>query len=820
MPTISGAALPTLLRDARYAWRGLLRRPSFALISVITLALGIGVNTAVFSVFHAVLLRPLPYDDPDQLALIWTRFSDAGTARAPVSGTILREIEQRNLTLSGVAGIWVGTGTFTGENPEQVRIAQVTPNFFDVLGVRASHGRTFTKEEEAGGRPAMILTDGLFRRRFAADTSLLGNGVATQDAAATVVGVLPAGFELQFAPDANVPADVQAFIPFPFNIYELPRKLYYIRLVARLKPGVSMEQAQRDLDRVAGEIRGGYTEFAAADVRFTLTGMHADAVKDVKPALAALLAGAALVLLICCVNVTGMLLARASDRRKEIALRMALGAGRGRILRQLLTEGGLLCLLGGAAGVAAGWAGFRALIAIRPERLARIGDASLSWQMLAVAAAASLAATLLFGLAPAIESLRLDLIETLRAGGRGWLGRLHRRTGAALVVGEITLSFVLVTGAALTVRTLSKIEQVRPGFEPHQLLTFQLGFGRTLYPAIQFSRIAEWETELAALAGVERVGATSHLPLDDFPNWYMAYRPEGVAADRASTLIADHRSVTPGYLEALGARLIEGRYFDRQDGAGARQVLIVDELLARSAWPGQSALGRSVEAQHVTKSGFAPVPAVVVGVVEHVRNHSLTREVRPQVYIPWEQSPRSPLTFVVRTRGADPLSLVPAIREMLHRRAPNLAMAKVRPMTEYVERDIAPAGFTAVLAAIFGVLALVLAATGVYGVIDYQVSRRLPEMGIRMALGAGTGDVARLVLRQGLGLAASGALLGGVAAIVAARWLGSLVYGVSVRDPLSYGVALLLLPAAALLGCWRPAWRAAAADPAETIREQ
>ena len=814
-----GVTVQTFLQDVRYAWRGLIRRPSFALIALLTLALGIGVNTAVFSVFYNVLLRPLPYGNPEQLVLIWASFREAGPARAPVSGTILREIERRNRSLSGVAGIWVGTGTFTGEKPEQVKVAQVTPNFFDVLGVRAAHGRTFTKDEEAGGRAAIILTDGFFRRRFAANAALVGNGIATQGAATTLVGVLPGEFQLHFAPDANVPADVEAFIPFLYNIYADSRTLYYVRLVARLKPGVSMRQAQHDLDRVAAEIRGAYTEFSAENLQFSLAGMQSDAFRDIQPTLAALFAGAAFVLLICCVNVASLLVARASERRKEIALRLALGASRRRILHQLLAEGGVLCVLGGAGGVALGWAGCRALLAMGPERLAHSGDAGLNWPVLAFAAMVSLAAAVFFGLAPAFETFRLDLIKTLRAGGRGWLNRMHRVRGGTLVVCEITLAFILVTGAALASRTLSKIEQVRPGFEPRQLLTFQLAFGRNLNPRDKLNWIKDWEAQLAALPGVERVGATSHLPLDDFPNWYSPYRPEGTSADRASTLIADYRSVTPGYLAAMGASLIEGRFFDEQDRAAGRQVIIIDELLARSTWPGQSAIGKKIAAEHVTDNGFAPVPSVVVGVVGHVRNHSLTQEVRGEIYVPFEQSPRSPLTFVLRT-GVEPASLVPAIRGILHRRAPNLAIAKVRPMTEYVARAVAPASFTAVLAAIFGSLALLLAATGIYGVLNYQVSRRLPEMGIRMALGAGAGDVLRLVIGEGLFLAAIGALLGAAGALGATRWIETLVYGVGPQDPLSYILALLLLGTAALLGCWGPAWRAAAANPAQIIREE
>ncbi len=809
--SLAGASLQTLFQDAQYAWRGLRRRPAFTFIALAMLALGIGVNTSVFSIFYGVLLRPLPYDHPERLALIWSSFRTAGNARAPVSGAILGEIARRNRSLAGVAGIWTVTRTFTGDDPEQVKCARVTVNFFDVLGLHAAHGRSFMEEDNGG--PAIMLTDGFFRRRFAGDDGLIGKGLP-MDRANTLVGVLPADFRLRFAPDSNVPADVQVFDTFGNGIYA-GRKEYYIRVVARLRPGVSMSEAQRDLDRVAAEIGSAYVEYATENLRFTLAGMQADAVRDVRPALASLFAGSAFILLICCVNVASLLLARASDRRKEIALRLALGASRGRILRQLWAEGGVLCLLGGTAGLAVGWAGFRGLLAIRPERLASIADAGLNWHVLAFAAACSLAAVMLFGFAPAIESLRLDLMATLRAGGRGWLGRFHRNAGAALIVGEIALGFMLVTGAALAARTLSKIEQVRPGFEPRHLLAFQISSG------IPGNAVAGWEAHLAALPGVELVGATSHLPLDaDIPNWYSPYLPEGMSENDAATPVSDLRCVTPGYLPAMGARLLEGRYFDPQDRAGSQQVLIVDDLLAHATWPGQSALGKKIVAEHVTRNGFEPISSVVVGVVEHLHNHSLTREVRGQIYMPFDQSRRSPLTFVLRTKKVDPLTLAPAIRRMLHDRSQTAAIAKVRPMTEYVAREISPASFTAVLAANIGALALLLAVTGIYGVLNYQISQRRPEMGIRMALGASGGDVLRLVLREGLTLAAAGLLLGAAGAMVAARLLKALLYNISPFDPLSYGFALLLLPLAALLGCWRPAWRAAASSPAEVIREE
>jgi predicted permease len=815
---LAGSSLETLWQDVRYAWRGLWRRPSFAAIAILTLALGIGVNTAVFSVFYGVLLRPLPYSDPGKLALIWGNVRAAGGARASVSGPMLGEIAQRNRVFTGVAGTWVTTMTLTGENPEQVKVAMVTTNFFDVLGVRATQGRTFVKEEEAGGRPAIILSDAFFRRRYAGNSDFVGKGLPTQYGPVTLIGVLPPDFQLYFPPEANVPVDVQAFIPFPYDIYASPRRLFFIRMLGRLKPGISLDEARRDLTRVAADMRAAFTEYTRARMGLSLSAMHADAVHDVQPALGALFAGASFVLLICCVNVSGLLVARAAERRREIALRLTVGASRGRIVRQLLLEGGLLALLGGAAGTAVGWAGFRALLAIRPERLARIDQVGLSWPVLGFAMLVSLASAMLFGMAPATECFRVNLIEALRAAGRGWVGTLHRRGGRMLVIGEITLGFLLVTGAALAARSLYLIERVRPGFEPRQLLTFQLDLGPLNQPEVNPPALRDWEKQLAAIPGVEKVGASSHLPLDDYPNWYNRYLPEGVpAAENNDARIADFRAVTPGYLPAMGTRLIEGRYFDDQDRADGRMVVIVDEMLARSTWPGQSALGKVIMAQHVVRDGWREISSIVVGVVEHARNHSISRTVRGEIYIPWAQSPRSPLTFAVRTQ-VPPLSVAPAIRRALKERAPDHAMGKVQAMTTSVARDIAPAGFTAVLAAVFGALALILAATGIYGVLNYQVSRRMPEMGIRMAVGARAADVMRLVLGEGLALAGVGVALGVAGALAASRWLATVLYGVSGADPWSYGLALVLLPAAAILGCWRPAHRAATANPAETVK--
>ena len=509
----------------------------------------------------------------------------------------------------------------------------------------------------------------------------------------------------------------------------------FLRLVARLKPGVTLADAQRDLDRVAAEMRATFPAMATNQMQLKVAGLQADAFGDIQPALTVLFAGAAFVLSICCVNVTSLLLARASDRRKEIALRLTLGASRGRILRQLLAEALVLCLFGGAFGCRRRLGGFSRIACHSPgapgayrRRKPELAGSRFRRGSFPGGGA---------GVCAGARHRELPGRSHRDAACRrtGLAGTLHRRAGGALVVGEIALGFVLVTSAALTARSLAKVEQVHPGFEPRHLLTFQFPVG---YSPEERRAIVEREAELASVPGVERVGAISHLPLDqDLPNWYGPYRPQGITQQQAATTAADFRSITPGLLRRHGRAPHRGPLFRPTGSHGGRHVLIIDEVVARSAWPGESPIGRTIEIQGD--------PLTVVGVVEHVRNHSLTEDVRGVVYFPVDQSPRSPLTFVLKT-GLPPLSLVPAVRAKLREHNPNLAMGKIRPMTGYVERAKAPASFTAVLAAIFGVLALLLAATGIYGVLNYQVSRRLPEMGIRAAVGARRDDLLGLVL--------------------------------------------------------------------------
>jgi putative ABC transport system permease protein len=813
-----GANFETILQDIRYAWRSLIKSRAFTAIAIITLALGIGVNTAIFSVVYAVLLRPLPYDRPEQLAFIWSHFKFAAN-HAPSSGPALFEILHRNRLLKDAGGIWVGNGTFTGDvNPEQVKVGFVTTNFFQLLGVRPALGRTFLPDEDFSNRPAIMLSYGLWQRRFGGDPSIVGKEVTFFGASCTVIGVMPAEFQLYFPQESNVPNAIGAYFPYTNAIYKRPRNLYFLRIITRLKPGVTPEQAQADLNEVATQMRANWAEFADDGLKLELAPMQRDVVHEVRPALVALFAGAGFVLLICCLNVANLLLTRASERRKEIAVRAALGASQGRIVRQLLMEGLVLSAVSAVFGVAVGWISLRALLSIRPEYLSRMPDVGLNLPVLGFVAAVSLAAAIFFALAPGIESAKSELMVTLREAGRTTGVAARRNLRTVLIVGEITLGFILVIGAGLMIRTLLKIQQVNPGFEAQHVLTFDLDLGKFRRPD-RINFVHDWEAQVAAIPGVESAGGISHLPLGTYSNWYSPYRPEGLSAKDAASLEADYRAITPGYLRAMGTRVLEGRLFDDQDRENTRQVVIVDDMLARTAWPGESAIGKKIEAEHFTSKGIIPVWSEVIGVVEHIHNHSLSAKKRGEIYIPFTQTPREMLTFTIRTR-MEPGSLAETIRRELHKRDKDLALSNVRPMIAYVDQATAPARFTAVLAGCFAGLALLLAAVGIYGVVSYSISRRMPEMGVRMALGASSGDVLRLVMREGLILTAVGLILGLGGALAISQYMSSLIYGISAVDPVTYIAALAVIPAAAMLGCWRPASRAASANPVDALRAE
>lgn len=547
--------------------------------------------------------------------------------------------------------------------------------------------------------------------------------------------------------------------------------------------------------------------------------MRGDAVRNVRPALLALFAGAIMVLLISCVNVANLLLSHAGARRREIAVRLALGASHWRIIRQLLSESLLLCSLGGVLGLVIGLWSVSALLGIRPESLSSIGSIHLNWPVLGFIASLSLLSGLLFGLAPALEARKIDLTESLKQSGRAGHGKMRLRK--VLVIGEVALGLVLLIGAGLMTRTLAQIQKVDPGFRTDRTLSFELNLSGRNYSTDQKRAlfVEQWEEKLRFLNGVEAVGAVSHLPLDDYPNWYSPYAREGLTEDQKKNLLADYRCVTPGYFQAIGAKLLVGRYFNNFDRAESGNVVIIDDLLAHQTWPNDTAIGKRLEVERFVEGGFEPAQAEVVGVIEHIRHHSLTKQLRGQIYIPFTQSARPHLSYVIKTTD-EPLALVSAIRRELKGMDSKLAISKVRPLQEYVERDMASADFTAILATIFGLLALALAALGIYGVLSYAVVQRLREIGVRMALGAQRRDILLMVIRQGLMTTLIGVGIGLIASFWVTRLLSNLLFGVTAYDPQTFITVPVLLCFVALLACYIPARRATKVDPLEVLRHE
>jgi predicted permease len=815
-----GFWLETLAADVRYGLRMLRKNPGFTAVGVLTLALGIGANTAIFSVLDAVILKPLPYPQSDRLALIWTELKSAGQTRAPFSAPDMFDIEQRSRLIQSVGGIWVGSAALTGTGePEQIRIGLVMDDFLTVFGVPPARGRLFVAQDAlVGAPPAVILSDGLWRRRFGADPGIIGRSAKIDGQDCTVIGVMPETFRLIFPSDAGIPPDVQAWAPYPHDPSIFPRDLNFLRVIGRLRPGVTIPQAAQELQSIAAQLRAENEANSKQGEDFEILALQADAVRQIRPALVALFAGVGLVLLIACANVANLLLARASVRSREIALRTALGATRWRIVRQLLTEMLLLAFLGGTSGLLLGWWGMRWAVSLRPNSLGSMDSVHFNLTVLGYAFAVSLAAGVLFGLAPAAESSRTDLVDTLKSGGKGLVsGRARFRT--LLVAGEVAFGFVLLIGSGLMIRTFTSLLAVDPGFQPGHALTFQIAPPSSRY-AKDADRVRLFEQlrrNIAALPRVQFVGAVSHLPFDDAHNWYSYYWPEGAPLQDQNTLLADHRAVTPGYFHALGAQFVAGRDFNDSDDAARRRVIIVDELLARRTWPSQSALGKKLYVEVFSNGNFSPAPADVIGVVKHVRSLQLTEEGRPQVYEPYAQSPREQLAFVVRGSG-EPAALVGPIRAEVERLDRDLPLAKVRPMDAYIQDARAATRFTMLLAGALAALALALASIGIYGVTSYTVAQRRNEIGIRIALGAGRQNILKLMFRQGMFSVFAGIAVGLVLSLMITPALSSLLFAVRPTDVATFTGVTLFLCLVGLLACYIPARRAIHVDPMTALR--
>jgi predicted permease len=808
-----GAGVDALRLDVRQAWRSLAGAPALSATIVLTLALGVGANTAIFSVVHAMLIEPLPYRDADRLLFVWLNRDDVGYARGPLSWPDFKDLREGSRTCEAFGGIWAtGTVALTGDgDPEQLRAALVTPNFFDVLGARPELGRTFRTEDGVhGAAPTVLLGWELFERRYGGDPAIVGRQILVNDESATVIGVMPRTFKLLLPTDSSVPDRLQLWYPLFPDVENWPRGALFLRVIARMRPGVTLAEAREDLAAIAARINretGGRRAF-------TTVALQADDVREIRGPLLALFAGVAILLLIACVNVAGLLVARAASRAKETALRLALGATRVRLIGQSLVEGLLLTTAGAALGVLVGSAALRALLAAAPDSLSRLEAAEIDLPVLAFTLGVSIAWGLIFSLAPTTELFRVDPARVLTGGsGRSSTVPVRYRTRASLVVVQIALSVVLLVGAGLLMRTFAEIRRVDPGFRSAGQWTFRMALPGSRYhtPEAVSSALGELQRRLESIPGVAGAGAISHLPYDDLPNWGLTYAAAG-ATDRGGSPFATTRAITPGLLETMGAQLLEGRLFTEHD---REPVVVVDDLLARRLWPDKSAVD-----QHFTIGQAEPDRRVrVIGVVRHLNLRSLVDDKVPQIYVPFHVWQRSPMAFVVRTEGA-PAAVAADIRSVVSAFDPRLPIFDLRRLDEYVESARSIRGFTMGLAVAFAGTALVLTCIGVYGVLAYAVASRRHEFGVRRALGADTGQVVRDVLGEGVRFAFVGCGAGLIGAALAGPFLRSQLYAVRPGDPATYAAAAALILAAAVAACWIPARRATAISPMDALRAE
>ena len=810
------SALEVLRQDVRYGIRMLAKNPGFTLVATLTLAIGIGANTAIFSLVNAVLLRPLPYPNPAQLVMIFGT-DQRGAADYPFSDANFLDCQEQNHVFAHMATFGAAAATLTGiAQPVRLRAGYVTTEFFDLLQVRPILGRSFLTEEGHPGRDhVVILSYGAWRRRFGSDPGLVGRTVSLNATPYQVIGVLPADFDFTVPRYFRSPAEL--WLPQLLTRDDSKRGYNYLKVLARLKPGVTLSRARASLAVITRRLEQQHPE-SNRGAAIKLVPLHEEIVGDVRKVLLILFGAVAFVLLIACANVANLQLARASARNKEIAIRAALGAGRHRVIGQLLTESLLLAVLGGALGTALASAGLRVLAALAPDSLPRDYSHSLDWPVLACTLAISLGAGILFGLFPAVQSAASRWGDSLRQSGRtSNEASGGRRLRSLLMVSEVALSLVLLAGAGLLIRSFIGLIEVKPGFDADRILAVEIELPGYAYQtdrqrALLYRRVIE---RAAALPGVEAAGAIDDLPLtpDSDTTVFAAQGRPPVTVDKLPS--AQMRSVTPAYFRAMGVPLLRGRVFSEADTATAPPVLLINQTLACAVFAGEDPIGKRVafglpDAQSVWMT--------IVGLVGEVRDMALESEAGPELYQPYQQYTLPYMNVVVRTAG-DPGRLVAAVTGEVHSLDRNLPL-RARPMNEVLATSIAKRRFNMFLLSLFAAAAVLLAGVGIYGVVSYSVSRRTGEIGLRIALGASRTDVLKLVIGQTLLLATAGVAAGLTAALGLTRLLSTMLYGVGSADPLTFAGVALVLTAVAALASYFPARRAMRVDPMSALRNE
>lgn len=810
-----GYFLGTVWQDLRYGVRTLLKSPAFTIVAVLSLALGIGANTAIFSVVNGILLRPLPYPESERMVAVWhtpPQESFPGMTRFSVSpGNYLDWKEQSRAFEQMAIYQYAGLSLSGGGDPVPVTGASVSSDFFSVLGIQVERGRAFSTEEEQQGREqVVILSHGLWQRAFGANPTLIGQTVTLNSRSFTVVGIMPAGFEF--------PAEAELWVPLAWDAAEKQtRAIHDYLVVARLKREASLAQAQAEMSTISSRLEQQYPE-ANKGWGALVIPLKEDLVGDVRPALLVLFSAVGFVLLIACANVANLMLARGANRKKEIALRIALGATRGRIIRQLLCESVLLSVVGGLLGLLlAGWGG-QLLVRLSAGSLPNSGEIGMDSWALGFTLLVSLIAGVLAGVAPAMQFSKNELSETLKQGsGRGGGSSVKQRTRKALVVCEVAMSLILLVMAGLMIRSFWKLQSVNPGFDTSNALTLSVGLSPTRYAEPQqqlafHDRVLE---QLKAQPGVVAVGSTTTIPLTGGGS-RQPFTVEGRAAPPVSEQpLAQTRYVSPDYFRAIGIPLKQGRAFEDRDRDGAPQVVIISEAMARRFWPGQNPVGQRLTASFHEKQG----PREIVGVVGDVKSRGLDDDAAATMYLPFRQAPRPWITFVART-ASDPQGFVQPVSRVVYAVDKEQALSSVRTMDQVLTESLSGRRFNMTLLMTFAGLALVLAAVGVYGVMNYSVMLRRRELGIRIALGARALDVLRLVLGQGLALTLIGVGVGMAGAYALTRLMASLLYGVTATDLVTFGSVSGVLILVGLLASFLPARRATKVDPMIALRSE
>ena len=817
--------MQTLWQDMRYGLRTLASNAGFTIVAVLTLTLGIGANTAIFSVINGVLLQPLPYHNPNRLMILGEKTPEFDNMS--ISYPNLQDWQRENRSFESLAGLRWADYDLTGSGmPEHLNGRMVSASFFSTLGIKPVRGRDFElQEDHIGAARVVMIGGGLWKRRFGSSPDIIGKMITLSGQGCTVIGVVPADFRFWGA------ADVFTLLGQWDDVLAHSREAHPgLRAIGRLKPGVSREQAQSDMNSVAAQLARAYPK-SNAHHSVNVKPLAQDIVGDVRPALLVLLGAVGFVLLIACANVANLLLARSATRRREMAIRAALGASQGRMMRQVLTEGVLMALAGGALGLLLAHWGTKAVLVAIPGGLPRMEDIGVDGWVLLFTLAASAATGLIFALAPALQMSRLDLQSTLREGSRGSTSGQHRLR-SALMVAEVGASMVLLVGAGLMLRTMWHLSRVSPGFTPRNMLTFSVGFSPANRATPDRIRNAyrELTESIRALPGVEAAGMVDDVPMSgsdsEMPFW-VSGRPR--PNSQSEMLWALNYDVTPGYLRAMDIPLLRGRFISNTDVKGSAPVIVIDEMTAKGLFPHQDPIGQTIRI--AMPEGFGPgldAPLQIVGVVGHVKHFGLDTDaaskIQYQVYLPFQQLPDQivpiasmGMTMMVRAT-ADPLSLVSAVRHRVAERDAQQSVFDVQTMEKIISDSVAGRRFSMVLLGVFAGLALVLATVGIYGVISYTATQRTHEIGIRIALGAERADVLRMVVGHGLRLSLIGIGAGLVAALGLTRLMSSMLYGVRPTDVVTFAAVALLLAGVAALASYVPARRATRVDPIIALR--